>query len=189
MALPNMIKVGDRVTFGRSGETKVAGRVTKKNPKSARIKTRSGDFVVTYNFIQKVSTKKKTAAAKKKATKRKATGKKVCAVPVRGPRRVKKNPTRQKTRMRKNPQRSKPANKIHLQQSTKWQHTSWDWQGRWDIVDVELENELSSIAMKISRAYYDLATGKGSREKLMSRVDSLKKQYRSAEHEWKQGLY
>ena len=88
MALKNMIKVGDKVTFGRSGEKKTSGTVIKCNPKTARIKVaRCGEFLVTYNLIQKPRKK----AAKKTAPKRKAAGKKICAVPVRGPR-VKKNP-------------------------------------------------------------------------------------------------
>jgi phage gp16-like protein len=94
MALKNMIKEGDKVTFGRSGDKKQSGTVVKKNPKTARIKVpRCGEFLVTYNLIQKP--RKKVAAKKKTATKRKAVGKQICAVPVKGGRkpRAKKNPS------------------------------------------------------------------------------------------------
>ena len=64
MALKNMIKVGDKVAFGRSGEKKQSGTVVKKNPKTARIKvSRCGEFLVTYNLIQKPSIKKVSAKA------------------------------------------------------------------------------------------------------------------------------
>jgi hypothetical protein len=57
MALKNMIKVGDKVSFGRSGEEKVSGTVVACNPKTARIKVpREGEFLVTYNLIQKRGT-------------------------------------------------------------------------------------------------------------------------------------
>jgi hypothetical protein len=103
MALKNMIKVGDKVTFGRSGELKQSGTVIKCNPKTARIKvSRCGEFLVTYNLIQKprkaVATKK-APAKRKAAPRKKATGKKICAVPVAGPR-MKKNPST-RTRIQK----------------------------------------------------------------------------------------
>jgi hypothetical protein len=119
MALKNMIKVGDKVSFGR-GSDRRTGKVLKKNPKTARIKVpRDGEFLVTYNLIHKsngvadhyhegakslrvgvnVSKARKAAAAKKKPAKKKvvakkprqkATGKKICATPVA--KRMKSNP-------------------------------------------------------------------------------------------------
>jgi len=66
MALKNMIKVGDKVTFGRSGEKKLSGKVVKCNPKTARIRVpRDGEYDVTYSLIQK---KRKSTTAKKKPT-------------------------------------------------------------------------------------------------------------------------
>lgn len=94
MALKNMIKVGDRVAFGRSGEKKQSGTVVKTNPKTARIKVpRCGLFDVTYNLIQKP--RKKAPAKKKAIARRKPAGKQVCAVPVKGGRipRAKSNPS------------------------------------------------------------------------------------------------
>jgi uncharacterized protein YjeT (DUF2065 family) len=101
MALKNMIKVGDKVTFGRSGEKKQSGKVVKLNQKTARIKVaRCGEFLVSYNLIQKRTKRsvssspqaKKLARTRPMATgKKKATGKPICAVPVKGPR-AKKNP-------------------------------------------------------------------------------------------------
>ena len=50
-----MIKVGDKVTFGRSGEKKRTGTVKKKSPKTARIAVPGdGGWNVSYNFMQKV---------------------------------------------------------------------------------------------------------------------------------------
>ena len=54
MALKNMIKLKDKVTFGRAGEKKVAGRVVKLNPKTAHVKCSNGDVMsVSYGLIQK----------------------------------------------------------------------------------------------------------------------------------------
>ena len=72
MALKNMIKLKDRVTFGRSGEKKVAGRVVKLNPKTAHIKCSNGDVMsVSYGFIQKPTTKATKARIASRKTKRK----------------------------------------------------------------------------------------------------------------------
>lgn len=69
MALKNMIKVGDTVTFGRSGDVKITGKVIKTNPKTARVKVPGkGSFDVTYNLIQKAAPKR--AASKRAAPKR-----------------------------------------------------------------------------------------------------------------------
>ena len=54
MALKSMIKLGDKVSFGRAGGMKTAGNVVKLNPKTAHIKTSDGEeFAVPYDLIQK----------------------------------------------------------------------------------------------------------------------------------------
>ena len=64
MALKNMIKVGDKVLFGRAGEGKRLGTIVKMNAKTARIKVpRDGEFNVTYNLIQLPSRKDKKSRA------------------------------------------------------------------------------------------------------------------------------
>ena len=61
-----MIKLSDRVTFGRAGEKKVAGRVVKLNPKTAHVKCSNGDVMsVSYGLIQKPSSKRKAPVKRK----------------------------------------------------------------------------------------------------------------------------
>lgn len=87
MALKNMIKLKDKVTFGRSGEKKVAGRVVKLNPKTAHIKCSNGDVMrVTYGLIQKPSSKHKAPAAKRKAAKRSPIGRRYTKAPAKSKR-------------------------------------------------------------------------------------------------------
>ncbi len=81
MALKNLIKLNDKVTFGRAGDPKKAGKVIKLNPKTAHIRMSNGDVMgVSYGLIQKSG---KKAAAKKK--------------PVAKKRPAKKNPSRRTT--------------------------------------------------------------------------------------------
>lgn len=73
MALKNMIKLKDKVTFGRAGDAKRAGTVVKLNPKTAYIKCSNGDVMgVTYGLIQKPGKRK---AATKKAPSKKTKAK------------------------------------------------------------------------------------------------------------------
>lgn len=88
MALPNMIKVGDRVTFGRAGEKKRTGIVKKKSPKTARIAVPGdGGWNVSYNFMQKVGgakkapVKRKAPATKRKTAKRSPIGRRYTKAP------------------------------------------------------------------------------------------------------------
>lgn len=81
MALKNMIKLKDKVTFGHSGKAKKAGVVVKLNQKTAHVKCSNGDVMaVTYNLIQKPSKKstkqKTTSTARRKPTHKKNPAKK-----------------------------------------------------------------------------------------------------------------
>lgn len=98
MALKNMIKVGDKVTFGRAGEMKRQGKVVKMNPKTAHIKCSNGDVMgASYGFIQKASSGKKKSSAnpKRKAAKKNPVKRRAAKKKAR--RTTKKNPSRRTT--------------------------------------------------------------------------------------------
>ena len=91
MALKNMIKLKDKVAFGRSGESKKNGTVIKLNPKTAHVKCVNGDVMaVTYNLIQKKTTSKK--AAPKRAPSKKTIPKRALRSPKTKKLSLKKNP-------------------------------------------------------------------------------------------------
>lgn len=51
MAAKSSLRVGQKVSFGRAGERPKSGTVKKLNPKTARIKSGSSEYDVTYRLI------------------------------------------------------------------------------------------------------------------------------------------
>jgi len=75
MALKNMIKLKDKVTFGRSGDVKRKGTVIQLNPKTAHVKCSNGDVMaVTYNLIQKTTARLERKGKKPSNRPRNMTG-------------------------------------------------------------------------------------------------------------------